>query len=49
MIMFDNAVYSGEVVLFCNFKLIITGFIEQILKAQYVESSTDILNQQHFK
>jgi precorrin isomerase len=40
--MFDNALYSGDV-LFCNFKLISTGSIEQILKALYVESSTDIL------
>ena len=32
--MFDNAVYSGEVALFCNFKLISNVFIEQILRAR---------------
>ena len=49
LIVFDNALYSGDVVLFCNFKLINAGIIEQTLKAQKVESSTDMLTQQHFK
>jgi hypothetical protein len=47
--MFDNAVSSGDFVLFCNLKLISTGLIEHILKAKCVESSTDILTKQHFK